>query len=195
MAKCAVCKVKFTPKYSSLQKTCDIPCAIIHAESENKKKAEAKRKQNRKELREYKERNRTKPQWIKKTQSVFNRFIRLRDKDKPCISCGRYDAEIVDKFVGGKWDCGHYLTVGGFPELRFEELNANKQCKSCNGGSGNYTAKNKTVSEQYRVNLIERIGIKMVEWLEGPHDPKHWMIEDIKEIKEKFRIKIKELEE
>jgi len=86
------------------------------------------------------------------------------------------------------------LTVGAYPELRFEKLNSHKQCKSCNGGSGKYTKKNHTVANQYRINLINKIGIEKVEWLEGPHQAKHWSIEDIKEIKKMYANKAKELE-
>ena len=48
MAKCKVCKDKFTPKYSSLQKTCGKPyCAIEHSREgrrKERKKLEEKRK-------------------------------------------------------------------------------------------------------------------------------------------------------
>ena len=32
----------------------------------------------------------SKAQWAKEAQTEFNRFIRLRDADQPCISCGRH---------------------------------------------------------------------------------------------------------
>jgi len=95
--------------------------------------------------------------------------------------------------VGGSWDCGHFLTVGAFPELRFEPLNAHKQCKSCNGGSGKYTRKNKTVGTDYRERLVQKIGLTKVEWLEGPHEPAKYSIGDIKEIIKEYKAKLKEL--
>ena len=95
---------------------------------------------------------------------------------------------------GGQWDCGHYLSVGSHPELRFEELNAYKQCKSCNGGAGRYAGKNRTVSQQYRENLIQKIGVSLVEWLEGLHDAKHYTIDDLKEITAKYKAKCKQLQ-
>jgi hypothetical protein len=51
---------------------------------------------------------------------------------------------------GGQWDCGHFMGVGARPELRFEEKNAYRQCKACNGGSGRFAAKNATVHARYR---------------------------------------------
>ncbi len=65
-------------------------------------------------------------------QKAFNAYIRARDAGLPCISCGETNPPDLH---GGQWDCGHFKTVGAYPELRFEERNAHKQCKSCNAGS------------------------------------------------------------
>jgi len=115
-----------------------------------------------------------------KTQADFNAMIRERDHDEACISCGRFDHQIPEHHTGGKWDCGHYLSVGSHRELRFEPLNTHKQCKQCNRDkSGN--------AGKYRRGLIERIGLKMVEWLEGPHEPKRYTVEQLREMGETFR--------
>jgi len=55
------------------------------------------------------------PQLIKKAERKFNKFIRTRDLDKPCISCGRYS----------RLEAGHYYSGGHHPALRFNELNVN----------------------------------------------------------------------
>ena len=123
-------------------------------------------------------------------QKSFNAFIRERDKLLPCVSCGDF---VFKSSIGGTYDCGHYKTVGGFPELRFEELNAHKQCKKCNGGAGNFSKKDTTVSKEYRINLIKKIGLDKVEWIEGPHEPKKYTCADLKEIELKYKQKIKEL--
>ena len=94
---------------------------------------------------------------------------------------------------GGQWDCGHFLSVGARPELRFEEKNAYRQCKACNGGAGRFTAKNKTVHERYRATLIEWFGPGLVDWLEGPHEAKHYSREELEEIAAKYRRKTREL--
>ena len=87
-------------------------------------------KQERKELREAKQRIKTRAEWLKEAQSEVNRYVRLRDKDLPCISCGR--------FHNGQYHAGHYRTVGSAPELRFELSNIHKQCAPCNNHlSGN----------------------------------------------------------
>jgi hypothetical protein len=116
--------------------------------------------------------------WLREAQAAFNRYIRLRDHDKPCISCGRQHQ--------GQWHAGHYRSVGACPELRFMELNVHKQCAPCNDHlSGNIV--------EYRRGLIERIGIDQVEWLEGNHEAKKYTIEEIKAIKAEYTHKSKEL--
>ena len=56
-----------------------------------------------------------------------------------------------------------------------------------------FTAKNKTVHERYRSTLIEWFGIELVEWLEGPHEAKHYSREELEEIAATYRRKTREL--
>jgi hypothetical protein len=144
-----------------------------------KKAREAKEKKERKEHKARKEGLKTRGDYAKDAQTVFNRFIRLRDNERPCISCGRYHS--------GQYHAGHYRTVGGHPELRFIEINCHKQCSVCNNHkSGNIV--------EYRINLKARIGDDKLDWLEGPHEAKKYTIEQLKELKITYRNKCKELE-
>jgi hypothetical protein len=129
-----------------------------------------------KEKKERKERLKTRPEWLKDLQDVFNTFIRERDKDKPCISCGTFT---------GKMNAGHYKSVGGSPELRFNELNVHKQCEYCNTHlSANLI--------EYRIGLVKRIGVDIVEFLERKdHAPLKLTVEEIKEQIKVYRDKIK----
>ncbi|BES72185.1 hypothetical protein RE428_32030 [Marinobacter nanhaiticus D15-8W] len=116
---------------------------------------------------------------LKEAQAEFNKFIRLRDRDRPCISCGSYTA--------GQYHAGHYRTTKAAPELRFEELNCHKQCAQCNNfDSGNIV--------EYRISLIQRIGQEAVDWLEGLHAPKKYSIDDLEAIKAHYRKQNRELE-
>lgn len=176
--KCKVCRHDFTPT-RPLQVVCSVPCAAslgrIKAEKQEK---EAKRVERRRDA-ETRARLKSKKELEKEAQAEVNKFIRARDADKPCISCGR--------FHGGQWHAGHYLTTGARPELRFNELNIHKQCQPCNTHlHGNLVL--------YRVNLIDRIGLDMVEWLEGPHEPLKLTREDLIELRNTYRRKAKELE-
>ena len=184
--KCKHCEQRFQ-KLLPLQFVCSPKCGIGYEKAK-------KQKAFNKETRRLKEKIKTKRQWAKEAQIEFNRFVRFRDHKEPCVSCGRYDSEITERLTGGKWDCGHYLTVGAHPELRFNEDNAHKQCKTCNGGSGKYTKKNYTVGKEYRELLIIKVGLEKVEWLEGPHEAANRTIEDLKEIKATYRKKANELD-
>lgn len=175
--KCRICKDSFEV-FNSLQFTCSAKCALIWA----KKDLEKKRK---KEHKEAKERVKTRGEWIREAQAEFNRYVRLRDKDLGCICCGCTTSD-DDLLTGSRWDAGHYLSVGARPNLRFNEDNCHKQSVKCNRNlSGNAAA--------YRIELVKKIGIERVEALECDHKPKSYTIEDIKEIKRRYKQKCKEL--
>ncbi len=162
---CRICKKKFSP-ISSFAKTCSPGCALEWVEKEKQRKFDA-------ETRRRKEKLKTRSDHMSDTQTAFNAFIRERDRDKPCVSCGRNNP-------GVKMNAGHYLSVGAHPELRFCEFNVHKQCEHCNSfKSGNI--------KLYRKGLIERIGIDLVEWLEGPHEPLKPTIEELKFLKGYYR--------
>lgn len=190
--KCKSCST-YTREYIVINNMafCDKTCAVDYAVS-NQEKGRAKIKQAKsKEIRERKKSLRTKSWYVKKAQGYFNSAIRERDKNRPCISCGRGGLE--NKY-GGSWDCGHYKTVGAFPELRFEPLNAHRQCKSCNAGSSKYSMKGKTVSQDYTERLIKRIGQEKVDWLNGHHEAKRYTKEDLTAIAKYYREQVKLME-
>ena len=116
--------------------------------------------------------------WMKRAQSAFNAWVRERDRDQPCISCGRHHQ--------GQYHAGHYRPAGSSPELRFEPDNCHRQCAPCNSHlSGNLTA--------YRPALIAKIGMARVEFLEGPHEPKRYRKEDYQAIEAEYKAKLKAL--
>jgi len=173
LKKCRVCRDSFKP-YRTTQRVCGVNCAIKDAEN-------AREKIKRRELRKAKQALKTKSQLLNEAQVAFNRYIRIRDKKDPCISCGTTNPNI-------QYAAGHYLTRGGHPELRFNELNVHKQCnKSCNLAlSGNIAA--------YRINLKNKIGAENLAWLEGPHDAVHLTRDQIIEIKRTYSRKARELD-
>jgi hypothetical protein len=180
---CKQCGDKFTPQ-RPLQMVCGAPCAIAYGNKLKERKAADEAKKAKREHKEKLERIKPLRERVKETQRFFNIYIRTRDADKPCISCGRFN---IPEQIGGSWDCGHFLGVGARPDLRFDEANAHKQCKTCNGGAGQYARKNHTVSQSYRINLIERIGLAEVERLEGPGEAKHYTADDLNQLKIKYK--------
>ena len=127
---CHICHEKYEP-YSSLAKTCSPKCALEFTKRKQEREANQKRRAFNAETRRKKSELKTRREWLRETQTAFNAFIRERDRDKPCISCGATNADLPPRH-GGQWDCGHYLTTGAHPELRFNEFNAHKQCRECN---------------------------------------------------------------
>jgi hypothetical protein len=187
------CSVRFEAKFQQHQ-WCSDECMDLYAKQmldkvrakneQKAKKAKAdKEKAVRKDLRTRKAKLKTKSEYKKEAQAEFNKFIRLRDKDLPCVSCG-----IMGESggVGGYWDAGHYRSRGANPELAFVEDNCHKQCKRCNQQlSGNVV--------NYRIELERRIGKDRLEWLEGSHEMTHYGIEDYKRIKAEYKQKQKDL--
>lgn len=162
--KCKACKARFSPAMP-MQSVCGVLCA----QSVARKKREAEEK---KTTRARREKLKSRKDWEKEAQTAFNAWIRARDADLPCISCGRHH--------GGQWHAGHYLSTGARPELRFEPDNVQKQCAPCNSHlSGNLI--------MYRVGLIARIGLERVEALEGPHPQAKRTIEGLKETRDRYR--------
>jgi len=174
---CSICREKYRPT-SSMQKVCSVSCAIEYTRRQAAKKEADKAKAERKEVKAMRERLKTLRDWLKDAQVAVNAYIRERDKDKPCISCGR--------FHQGAYDAGHYRSTGAAPELRFHEDNIHRQCVPCNQHkSGN--------AIEYRIRLIDRIGVARVEWLEGAHAPKKYTIDEAKQIRDKYRDMLREL--
>jgi len=170
LKRCAVCREKFQPRSMS-HKACKPECAAIHAVS-------IRKAQERKSDRERRTALKTRQDWLREAQAAFNTFIRLRDHDRPCISCGRFHT--------GSYDAGHYRSVGAQPALRFDESNVHKQCVPCNQHKGGNII-------EYRIRLVEKIGRMGVEWLEMEHPPLKLDIPAIKEIKEEYQRRVREL--
>ncbi|MDO9929611.1 recombination protein NinG [Glaesserella parasuis] len=179
--KCKCCGGEFKSA-DSFRKWCSAECGVklakIAQEKARQKAIEKRNREERAKIKATRERLKSRSEWLKDAQAVFNEYIRLRDKDEPCISCQR--------FHQGQYHAGHYRTVKAMPELRFNEDNVHKQCSACNNHlSGNIT--------EYRINLVRKIGAERVEALESYHPPVKWSAEDCKEIIQTYKAKIKEL--
>lgn len=112
-----------------------------------------------------KRKKQTIPALLKKSQIVFNRWIRNRDKDKGCVSCG---AEVTE--------AGHYFSQGHHSSLRFNEINTNGQCTRCNRFlHGNLI--------NYRNGLIKRYGEEKLLLLESAaRQTKKWTRGELEQI-------------
>ena len=173
----ATCRASFVPSRMG-QAVCSPACALIDGPRHAPKARKALADIERKNIKVRKEKLKSRADHLKDTQQAFNAWIRARDAGQPCISCGRHHE--------GQYHAGHYRTVGANPELRFEPLNAWKQCAPCNNHlSGNLI--------NYRISLLQRIGEEKVAWLEGPHEAKKYTVEELKAMTAEYRAKTREL--
>lgn len=174
--KCKQCNAVFTPKFSTIQACCSVECSIAYSKQI---KANKEAKEWQKEKKERKEALMSHSEWLKLLQVTFNTFIRERDKNELCISC-------KTPLKGRKFDAGHYRSVGGNPQLRFNEENVFAQCVPCNRDKhGNLI--------EYRKNLVLKLGVKKVEWLENYNESNKLSIPEIQYKIKEYKQKIKEL--
>ncbi|HHM9296615.1 TPA: recombination protein NinG [Pseudomonas aeruginosa] len=170
------CGAAFVPQRLG-QRVCSPACALAIKDKHAKPARKAIADRERREIKVRKERLKSKADHLREAQAAFNEFIRLRDADQPCISCGRHH--------DGQYHAGHYRSVGSHPELRFDEDNVHKQCAPCNNHKSGDVV-------NYRINLVAKIGAAAVARLEGPHDARKWTVEEIKAIKALYRAKARD---
>ena len=180
--KCANCKESFTPDRPFVS-WCSVDCAVVIARLKQAKQKACDATQERAQHAKAKEAVKTKGQYMKEAQTAFNAFIRERDRiaGHSDISSGRP----LD-WTGNAVDAGHYRSVGSAPHLRFDERNCHAQSKHDN----RYLSGN---AVDYRIGLIERIGLAEVEALEADQSVKRYTIEDLKAIKAEYRQKLREM--
>lgn len=166
---CRNCSEKFVPNKST-QVACSYPCALNLG---RKKVTEDK-------FKELKEKVKTLSQYEAEAKTVFQKWIRMRDKDQPCISCGAVQSTV--------WDGGHYKKAEIYSGVIFNELNTNRQCGKCN----RYLGGNEL---NYRVGLIAKIGLEAVEQLEQLANETRsykYTKDELKQIKKKYQLKLKQ---
>ncbi|HHS9624647.1 TPA: recombination protein NinG [Raoultella ornithinolytica] len=195
--KCAHCREWFHPAREG-QVVCCFECASAIAKKQTAKARESAKaravklqrqseKEGRQRRRAKRESFKTKAQWDKEAQSAFNRYIRIRDEGKPCVSCG---APLIGKsnyLTGSAIDASHYRSRGAASHLKFNVFNVHSACTRCNRQlSGN--------AVEYRIHLIDRIGLDRVERLETDNEPRRFDIPYLQRIKSIFTRRARALE-
>ena len=179
---CPICSTEYIPR-SSLQRVChNYKCAIAFNKQRDAEIAAREQRKREKEARaKWRERKaEVKPlkHWEDLTQRVVNDYIRERDRNLPCISCGTWTTV--------QWEAGHFRSRGKASHLRYHEDNIHAQCHHCNVHlSGN--------QQQYRINLIAKIGAERVEALENNNTPHRYTREELDAIRKRYRALLREL--
>ncbi len=137
MKKCKSCGKQFETS-NTIQSVCGLKCALKVSAAKTKQKEAEKKKLNLK----LKESLKTLGDYKKELQIEVNKIVRLIDEGCVCISCG---------INYGQFQAGHYRSVGGWDNLRFNLHNNFNQCAQCNNQkSGNLV--------NYREGIIETFG-------------------------------------
>ena len=170
MKSCKKCGEIFTP-YRTTDKHC-----YVCSKTEQALKNLAKIKKDK--VKKAKEDLLTTSDYLKLAQQVFNKWVRLRDQDQGCISCGNP--------LGSKYDAGHFWSAGGHSNVRFNENNVHAQCVSCNQHKhGNLL--------EYRKGLIAKIGHHNYTLLsDKAYKTRKWDKEELKELIALYKKKIKD---
>ena len=178
--RCSSCRKKVDSQdalYGSLKAFCSYQCLRSYMDSESGQKA-VQRSQHVSEVKEKKERKeklKTRSDRVKEAQVAFNRYVRLRDQNKPCISCGSFS----EQKVGGTRDCGHYLSRGARPQHRFNLMNTASQCVKCN----RYLS---GVPADFRLGLVSRWGENRIVAMENDNAVRRYSEEYLIRLKSVF---------
>jgi hypothetical protein len=173
MPRCKNCSEKFEAIRFNMKYCLKDECVRVWVESEKAKtwkKTKAKAKQDLMTLSDH----------LKLTQQVFNKWINLRDKGLPCISCA--------KPITGRVNASHFWNANNHYNVRFNEDNVHSSCITCNQFlSGNLL--------EYRTRLISKIGIERFNNLEAESkQTRKFTKDELKEIINIYKKKIKQLE-
>jgi len=173
LKKCEVCKKN--PVLRMGASVCSVACSIEKGKIDRMEAAARPYRPKRKKT------SNERSHQLDLTQTVFNAWIRWRDRNLPCISSGVMQAV--------QWDAGHFIARGaskGGSILRFDEANVHKQRSDDNQYRGG------GLIPAYRVNLIERIGIDEVLRLENTSGTKKWDVGELKEIRAEYAKRLRD---
>jgi prefoldin subunit 5 len=161
-----------------LPPTCEkIECRIEYANKHLNKKAKEKKQVARKALKQFNDSDKSILKRL--AQKIFNQYIRMRDKDLPCVSCNKIISENEVSHAS------HFRPATN-SRLRFDERNVHRSCVKCNV----FLSSN---AIEYKKALIIKLGVEVVEELENTNEPYRYTTEELQEITTKYRQKIKEM--
>lgn len=171
---CKQCGKPFTPA-RPLQAVCSPTCAHrkVKADKAAEKKADKAKKDSFVRL----------SVLMKRADDVFQAWVKERDRQAgyDCISSGR-------PLQWGTVHChgGHFRSKGAASHLRYNPDN----CHAQSAHDNKWKAGN---ASEYRVRLIERIGLERVEALENNNEVHHWTREEVLGIRQEYADKLKAL--
>jgi hypothetical protein len=174
---CKHCKSVFMPT-RPMQVVCGGMCGLerarIKREAEAKKAKAAEAKKDRAAAEDAK----TVTDLKAEAQKEVNAFVRARDHGLPCISCG--------KVWQPDFQAGHYRSRGAAGHLALDPRNIHGQCVQCN-------LHKHSNAVEYRIRLVERCGVALVEALECDNETVKLDRDTLRQIKTIYRAKARDL--
>lgn len=177
-SKCKICRDEYV-KRSMMHKVCSPACAI---ELAARAKEASTRKQKKVELladRAKRESLKSNSELANDAQAAVNKYVNLRDFHIPCICCGKCP-------YSGVRHAGHFKSRGANSFLRFNLWNIHSCCYSCNAMKGGNI-------NEYRPNLILKIGAEKLEFLESAPRLRDYSKEYLVRLKKVFQKKANRL--
>jgi len=172
--KCKGCGESFKPTRKG-QSLCKFECFKLYQQKQFIKNAKKERK-------EYYEKNKTITQIKNEVKKIFQKWVRMRDKDKPCKACGNPK--------GKEWHGSHFKKAEIYSGVIFDERNCHKCCDKCNVFlNGNEL--------MFREGLVAEFGEKWVKQLEKDANKTRdykWTRDELTAISNNYKLKIKELQ-
>ena len=173
MMRCKNCKEIFEPKHFNQKYCFNTECVSVWVEKSKKDNWKKLKKKMNAELE-------TTQDLMKKCQSVFNRWVRLRDAGLPCITC--------EKPLGDKYDASHYFSSGGHKSVTFDPDNVHSSCVYCN----RYLHGNLI---KYQENIVKKIGAeRLFELHKKAHETRKYSKDELRDLIEFYKELIKKLQ-
>jgi hypothetical protein len=166
---CAHCGTNFMP-FRPMASVCSPICA--------RRKVDADKKAEKEQTKARKEDAKTVTDLKAEAQKEVNAFVRARDHGLPCISCG--------KAWQPDFQAGHYRSRGAASHLALDVRNIHGQCVQCN-------LHKHSNAVEYRIRLVERCGLALVEALECDNEPLKLDRDTLRQIKTIYRAKARQL--
>jgi hypothetical protein len=167
--KCKYCLERYTPKYITTEPCWKYECRLKHLEANTAKINKANKAKAKDDIKSYAQR-------LGEAKKVFQKWIRMRDKDLSCQAC-------LKPIKGIAHGC-HVFKAELFSGVIFDERNCFIGCVKCNL----YLNGNEV---QYLESLKKRFGEKWVEQLrQDAHNTrgKKWSNEELEIIKKKYKV-------
>jgi len=168
--KCKYCKEYYEPKHTTTEPCWKYECRIKHLAANTSKINRANKSAAKEKMKSYSQR-------LDEAKRVFQKWVRVRDKDRPCMACGTT--------TSNEWHGSHLKKAEIYSGVIFHEHNVWKCCKKCNVFLGGNEL-------NFRANLVIHIGeqaVKDLEELAKATRTKKYSNEELEAIKVKYKIK------